>query len=476
MCSGTETNIGGTYSSSYTLTQINGSYAVTKDLVVSKGATVTIEAGVVLNFQARVRLIVNGTLIAKGSKEAPIVMYHNATIGTDTGLIRLVGGKNLREGRVEVLNGQNWGTVCDDYWNTDNAKVVCRQLGFGNPIEASTRRFGSGSGVFELNNVNCDGVENSLLDCRADQWNSSKCKHSEDVGVVCGAGSVGFWGGIVFANESVTGTVERSAWKYHSNSVLENVEIMNAGVAIDTIRRSQPDLQVPAITIMTASPSVTNVTIMHNRQVGVHLNAVHGNVKFVGLSIKNSTSSGITGSCSWQFACISCQVTVRGGSGIDVTRIPLNLDLPDVAMVQSYSLDYKGSASSNVQSFSVGTDGFYVNFTEASARTNYYIRGFETMPGYGLSIFFQRLKLNRNSIRIIDGVTGQQVLYWWYRSAIPSGSLSLTSHQLLFFIDTDYSYVTTGDIFAYIAPYKLSKTLVLYLTVFVSCAICLRVR
>ena len=127
------------------------------------------------------------------------------------GQIRLRGGQ--RQGTVEICLGGFWGTICDNSWDSRDASVVCRQLGFpvlgekymyvifyaiifwvyllhstgAIPLSNAYVYYGSGTGPVLIDYVFCTGNEQFLANCTNNGIGvtSSLCGHDDVAGVQC---------------------------------------------------------------------------------------------------------------------------------------------------------------------------------------------------------------------------------------------------------------------------------------------------
>ena len=101
--------------------------------------------------------------------------------------VRLSGGSRTNEGRIEVYHGGTWGTVCGYGWDLNDARVVCRELGFPGVLSAyKYAHVGAGSGIVWFSEVGCHGNEKMLNECdRQGYGYHCSCSHSRDASVVC---------------------------------------------------------------------------------------------------------------------------------------------------------------------------------------------------------------------------------------------------------------------------------------------------
>ena len=104
--------------------------------------------------------------------------------------MRLAGGDNAHEGRVEVRGmGHTWGGVCDDGFGLQEANVFCKAAGFRlgakEAVQLSTSRFGPTSdGKINLDEVDCEGHEEDLMDCKFNPWLEHDCSIKEFAGAL----------------------------------------------------------------------------------------------------------------------------------------------------------------------------------------------------------------------------------------------------------------------------------------------------
>ncbi|KAI4896469.1 hypothetical protein NFI96_008001 [Prochilodus magdalenae] len=110
---------------------------------------------------------------------------HSNDAGVICSGVRLVGGSRC-SGRVEVLHGETWYTVCDADFDQQDAEVVCRELGCGLPVEVlGGAAFGRGEGQVWSEELQCRGNESQIYSCPTSPSLKHNCSHESDVGLVC---------------------------------------------------------------------------------------------------------------------------------------------------------------------------------------------------------------------------------------------------------------------------------------------------
>ncbi|XP_030644173.1 deleted in malignant brain tumors 1 protein-like [Chanos chanos] len=155
---------------------------------------------------------------------------------------RLANGPNLCSGRVEVLHGKTWGTVCDADFDQQDAEVVCRELGCGVPVEVlGAAAFGKGEGPVWSEEIQCRGNESEIIFCPTSSSRRQNCSHDNDVGIRCTGytdfrlvnGSDSCSGRVELQYLGEWGTVCDASWDMRASSVL--CQQLNCGSAVAVV-------------------------------------------------------------------------------------------------------------------------------------------------------------------------------------------------------------------------------------------------
>ena len=100
--------------------------------------------------------------------------------------IRLVDSHLEGQGHVEVLYVGHWGSICDDFFDLNDANVICRELGYSKAENAhSLSQFGLAQRFIWLDNLACYGNESQLIECPNIVWGVHNCFAIEAASVTC---------------------------------------------------------------------------------------------------------------------------------------------------------------------------------------------------------------------------------------------------------------------------------------------------
>ncbi|KAK1187025.1 C163A protein, partial [Pygoscelis papua] len=122
----------------------------------------------------------------------PRMLHRNKTCSHDATVIcsgyggyRLANGSTTCSGRVELLHGGTWGTLCDYLWDLPAATALCQQLDCGVALQIPRDRFVDGNGPVWRDAFHCGGTESCLWDCAQVTLGNPTCSAREAATVIC---------------------------------------------------------------------------------------------------------------------------------------------------------------------------------------------------------------------------------------------------------------------------------------------------
>ncbi|XP_066292658.1 protein bark beetle-like [Branchiostoma lanceolatum] len=371
------TQVGGSYYQDLTLPLSGSPYVATQEIIVGRDATLTVEAGVEILFNAGVGMTVVGQLHAVGSADKRIVFdrrenppddpVYNITRDPN---VRLVG-PTVNRGRLEIRHDGQWGTV------------ACRHLGFVTGRVDSQYRYGKGR--MSMSDLECFGNEGNLYECNYREMGTAPdCDlggSRRDLGVVCeGISRVNsvFWNGIRLVPSSA-GKVSR----------LEHVDVLHAGQDDGTGTTA-------AISIKTYSPVLRDVNIKYSAGAGVKVQGATTVVNIADCSIEENQGPGI--------------IIEDQAADVNIQNTRVSKNFPYGAQVTRGSHGHKIALTDSVFTENFGTgllldtvrSDIVLSGSDFSSNTHF---GLDSINSQLSTLVIQSCTLNSNGL---DGVLIQQ--------------------------------------------------------------------
>ncbi|XP_061310263.1 antigen WC1.1-like [Pezoporus flaviventris] len=196
---------------------------------ISRGAPLGDKAELI--WQEKFHCLGNETHLAHCSR----TLLHSKTCSHDATVVcsgyggyRLANGSTSCSGRVELLHGGTWGTLCDYLWDLPAANDLCQQLDCGVALQIPDgQSFGKGNGSVWNGTFSCKKNASHLRDCSVSVLGRDECPAGKDARVVCS----GCPGGRLVNGTTCSGRVEirhgdtwgslcRSHWTLKAANVL----------------------------------------------------------------------------------------------------------------------------------------------------------------------------------------------------------------------------------------------------------------